>query len=194
MASNLAVLHRAAETKQEDSDTVVQALVDLERNMRALAKQDEHMAQRMQTALNGDWQLIFTTGTKETEKKFGKINYFPLKAVQSFRTLQEPMLIENGIYFGDWAALKFEGTMTFDLRKRKLEFDFDKLRLFGFWDIALGQGEAAKLGASSGLGSKSNVANAEKNRQAFFNWISADDKIATARGAGGGLALWKRIG
>ena len=24
------------------------------------------------------------------------------------------------------------------------------------------------------------------------NWISADDEIATARGGGGGLALWRR--
>jgi hypothetical protein len=29
-------------------------------------------------------------------------------------------------------------------------------------------------------------------RQPFFNWISADERIATARGGGGGLALWKR--
>ena len=29
-------------------------------------------------------------------------------------------------------------------------------------------------------------------RQPFFNWISADEQIATARGGGGGLALWKR--
>ena len=28
--------------------------------------------------------------------------------------------------------------------------------------------------------------------QAFFNWISADAEIATARGGGGGLALWQR--
>jgi hypothetical protein len=31
-------------------------------------------------------------------------------------------------------------------------------------------------------------------RRAFFDWISADDAIATARGGGGGLALWKRVG
>lgn len=37
-------------------------------------------------------------------------------------------------------------------------------------------------------------ANAEKrDKSAFFNWISADATIATARGGGGGLALWKRV-
>ena len=29
-------------------------------------------------------------------------------------------------------------------------------------------------------------------KKPFFNWISADSLIATARGAGGGLALWQR--
>ncbi len=52
---------------------------------------------------------------------------------------------------------------------------------------------AAKIGASTGLGSDSNVKNAQKDKKAFFNWISADKNIATARGGGGGLALWKRI-
>lgn len=43
------------------------------------------------------------------------------------------------------------------------------------------------------MGSKNNVKNAEKGKAAFFNWISADGNIATARGGGGGLALWKRV-
>lgn len=58
----------------------------------------------------------------------------------------------------------------------------------------LGKGQAAQLGASSGLGSESNVENIQKrDRKAFFNWISANDNIATAQGGGGGLALWKRV-
>jgi hypothetical protein len=59
--------------------------------------------------------------------------------------------------------------------------------------INLGQGQAAQIGASSGLGSDSNVVNAKRDRKAFFNWIAADYSIATARGGGGGLALWKRV-
>jgi hypothetical protein len=60
-------------------------------------------------------------------------------------------------------------------------------------NIPLKPGEAASVGSKTGLGSDSNVKNAEKGKQAFFNWISANDKIATARGGGGGLALWKRV-
>ena len=47
----------------------------------------------------------------------------------------------------------------------------------------------SQLGAALGLGAESNVENAKKGKRPFFNWINADDKIATARGGGGGLAL-----
>ena len=101
------------------------------------------------------------------------------------------MKISNGIYFGNWNAVTFFGDFDFDMKMRKLEFDFDAIRIFEF-DIPLQQGQAAQIGASSGLGSEGNVELAKRQRQAFFNWISADDTIATARGGGGGLALWKR--
>jgi hypothetical protein len=120
-----------------------------------------------------------------------RINYFPLKAVQSFDTTT--WNIENGIYIGDVPIIKFHGDFEFNLKSRKLEFDFTSLSMLGWITIPLGNGQAAQLGASSGLGSQSNVANAARNRKAFFNWISADDTIATARGGGGGLALWKRV-
>jgi hypothetical protein len=201
IAENLALLYEAAETKTVDATAVVQALLDLEKQQRALAKGDASVAQQLQQDLDGDWQLVFTTGTVEAQETFkGQINYFPIKAVQSFRTkdalaADTPMGIQNGIYVGDWAVLNFSGPMEFDLKKRQLLFDFNEIALFnGMFNIPLGKGEAAQLGASSGLGSKSNVANAARDKKAFFNWISADDKVATARGAGGGLALWKRIG
>ena len=50
-----------------------------------------------------------------------------------------------------------------------------------------------QIGAASGLGSQNNVKMIADKKKPFFNWISADDKIATARGGGGGLALWKKI-
>jgi hypothetical protein len=43
------------------------------------------------------------------------------------------------------------------------------------------------------LGSQSNAKLIADKKKPFFNWISADDKIATARGGGGGLALWKKV-
>lgn len=189
--SNLNILYKAAETKEEDSEKVFQALSDLEKEMRQLTKQDSSVATNMLKNLDGSWRLIFTTGTAKTQQKFGKINYFPLKAVQTFRPAEN--FIENGIYAGDFPLIKFSGAMEFDLRKRKLEFDFDSLELLNFINIRLKKGQAADLGSKSGLGSDSNVKNSERDKKPFFNWISADDKIATARGGGGGLALWKRV-
>lgn len=184
-------LTKAAETKEEESEVVLQALLDLEKIARDTAKTSPEYSNNLLNNLNGSWRLVFTTGTKSTQEKYGKINYFPIKAVQSFDT--SSMAIENGIYAGDFALVKFAGDFEFDLKKRKLEFDFTSLTLLQFLNISLGRGEAAKLGAKSGLGSESNVANAARDKRAFFNWISADSNIATARGGGGGLALWKRI-
>ena len=101
------LLVKAAETKQEDSEIVIQALLDLEKLQRQKAKQEgESVGLEMKSQLNGDWQLIFTTGTATTQEKYGKINYFPIKAVQTFRTIdQDPMEITNGIFVGDFPLL-----------------------------------------------------------------------------------------
>jgi PAP_fibrillin len=186
------ILNKAADTKSEDPGQVVAALESLEKLMRLKVKTEgESASQQVLSNLDGHWRLIFTTGTAKTQEKFGrKINYFPLKAVQSFDT--QSMTISNGIYAGDLSLIKFFGNFDFDLKKKKLEFDFSLITLLGFLNIPLKQGEAAQLGAKSGLGSSSNVENAKRDKQAFFNWISADDTIATARGGGGGLALWQR--
>jgi hypothetical protein len=204
------ILYRAAETKKEDPDIVVDALLTLEKLSRKANQADPSRAEQTLSALSGEggvnWRLIFTTGTIDTQKKLGtKVNYFPLKATQSFDSSpsgQEdgnPWLITNGIYLGDeFALVKFEGDFDWTLTPKsgltKVTFDFSRIQLFnGLLDIPLKKGEAASLGAKSGLGSEGNIKLNEKGKRAFFNWISADEKIATARGGGGGIALWKRI-
>ena len=63
--------------------------------MRKLCKEDTAEAEALLKNLDGSWRLIFTTGTKETQKKWGrKVSYFPLKATQSFNTAT--MEITNG--------------------------------------------------------------------------------------------------
>ena len=187
------ILNSAANTTSEDPEEVVTALEDLEQLARKKAKADPSFAQDVLTNLNGSWRLIFTTGTKTTQDRIQKtVNYFPIKAVQSFDTSTDPYGIENGIYLGDFAVVKFSGPFDFDLVRRKLEFDFTKIAVLGF-EIQIKSEDAAKIGASTGLGSESNVKNSEKGKRPFFNWIGADATIVTARGGGGGLALWKRI-
>jgi hypothetical protein len=204
----LQILNRAADTKAEDTDAVYQALVDLEQVSRLVGKLERQgsggssgsnvarttlSSNTLVSQLNGSWRLVFTTGTAQTQKKLsGRINYFPLKAIQSFDT--DSKAIANGIYLGNFCALKFSGSFDFDTTKRRLEFDFDAVRLLDAFTIDLAGGQAARLGAASGLGSESNVVNTEQRKKMpFFNWISADATLATARGGGGGLALWKRV-
>jgi hypothetical protein len=54
------MLVTAAETKQEDPELVVQALVDLEKLMREQCKIESDTAQRVLDQLNGSWRLIFS--------------------------------------------------------------------------------------------------------------------------------------
>lgn len=191
-----ALLCRAAETKLENPDRVLDALECLERNCKQKFKEDSAaFSKDIMDNISGEWRLIFTTGTKERQKKSGgRVNYFPLKAIQKFDATVEPKVIENGIYASwDLPLLRFSGDFDFDERKRKLEFDFDLIEILGLIKIKLGRKDVAKIGASTGLGSANNEKLADSGRRAFFDWISADDSIATARGGGGGLALWKRV-
>lgn len=127
-----------------------------------------------------------------------EINYFPLAAVQRFDTKPSPMRIENGIYLDDRARsplIRFSGAFEWLLPQRRLEFDFDRISLFGdSLAFDLPKGGAAELGAASGLGSKGNTALQKQGKKPFFLWAYADDSIAIARGAGGGIALWQRTG
>ena len=161
--------------------------------MRKVAKTDGgEISRNTLKALDGAWRLVFTTGTVETQNKLGrKITYFPLRATQTFDTRASPMAITNGIFLGSYPVLKFFGTFDWLEDRRKLEFDFDAIAVFGF-KFDLPKGGAEELGAASGLGAKNNVDRAKAGKKAFFNWISADEEIATARGGGGGLALWRR--
>ena len=86
---------------------------------------------------------------------------------------------------------QFFGPFEFNKNLRKVIFDFDEISVLGL-RFQLPKGGAAKIGSSTGLGSDSNIELEKQGKKPFFNWISADSIIATARGGGGGLALWKR--
>lgn len=183
------LLTKASETKSEDPELVVSKLESLESLMRQKCKAEPDFADDILENLCGEWRLIFTTGTDKNKS----VNYFPIKAVQSFDTKSTPMNIENGIYLGDFNLIKFLGEFEFDLVKRKIEFDFDQIIVLGI-KIDLPKGKAAEIGAASGLGSKNNKdLIVKQKKKPFFNWISANENIATARGGGGGLALWRRV-
>lgn len=100
------ILRKAALDKQVNSDEVINQLLLLEKLMRKKNKLDEGLTSKdTLQQLNGSWRLIFTTGTIDTQKKIGKINYFPIKAVQSFNTATN--MITNGIYIGNYPVLRY---------------------------------------------------------------------------------------
>ena len=166
--SNVELCRQAAMTKTEDPETVCEALLSLEKQMRDASRGDGGELSRATLAsLDGAWRLVFTTGTVDTQTKLGrKINYFPLRATQSFDT--STMAITNGIYVGDFALLKFFGDFEWLEDRRRLEFDFDAIQVLGF-KFDLPKGGAEELGAATGLGAKNNVKRAKSGKKAFFN-------------------------
>jgi len=102
---------------QEDPEEVCDALDSLEKTMRQRCRESEDgsAARQVFDALDGEWRLVFTTGTVDTQKKFGKkVNYFPIKACQTFDT--SSMKITNGIYLFDAEVLKFFGDFEFNMK------------------------------------------------------------------------------
>lgn len=161
----------SASTKAADPDTLCDALLTVEKAQRSIAKADDGaLSRETLKSLNGAWRLVFTTGTVETQSKIGrKINYFPLRATQTFDTTTTPMIITNGIFLGSSVPLlKFFGTFDWIEDRRRLEFDFDAIALLGL-KFDLPKGGAEKLGAATGLGAENNVKRAEQGKKAFFN-------------------------
>jgi hypothetical protein len=198
----LQILNRAAETKADDLDAVYQALVDLEQVSRLVGELERQgdgstaassaagnctvaktalSSNALVTQLNGSWRLVYTTGADQTqEKESRRINYHPLKVIQSFNT--DSKTIADGIYLGNFCILKLSGLFDFDTATRRLEYDFNALRLLDVFTIPLA-GATRLAAAASG---------SESKKLPFFNWISADATLATAR-RGRGVLVWKRV-
>jgi hypothetical protein len=216
----LKTLNHAAETKAEDTNAVYQALIDLEQVSRlvgqlerqgngsgsgsssssgtgsAVAATTTLSSSTMALQLNGSWCLVLSAGTAQTPEKLpGRVRYHPLKVIQSFDT--DSKAIAVGLFLGNFCITKLTGSFDFDATKRCLVFDFEAARILNAFTVALApRGGAARLRSARELGSVDNVANFTEQQRLqlpFFHWISADATLATARGGGGGLALWKRV-
>lgn len=177
IASSISKLMKARDRSNEvEPMSVLEALVTLERTLPKQNKVDEGQTNaELLSNLKGAWRLVFTSGTVDFQKKIGKINYFPVKAVQSFDT--DNWRITNGVYVGTFPLLKFFGEFSWNVKMKKLEFDFDRIQVLGLgFNIPKPDESKKKKGQA----------------KPFFKWIHADAEIATARGGSGGLALWQR--
>ncbi|KAM1478171.1 hypothetical protein FF1_039408 [Malus domestica] len=115
--------------------------------------------------------LIFTA---EKELKGGR--YFPVTAVQRFDAAGKR--IENGVYFGPFGCLTFEG--RFSWKERILAFVFESIR------IKIGPLKTLEIG----LGQKDDREPSTKDP--FFIWFYIDEELAVGRGKRGGTAFWCR--
>ncbi|CAM9148806.1 unnamed protein product [Scytosiphon promiscuus] len=167
------IIVRAAETRDVDPDTVIDAIRLLEKkggSKKPLAGRKGSSQPKFDLLTdNGNWRLIFTTGDMKTQKKLGgKISYVPIKAVQVFNP---DYTITNGVYLGSFPLLKFSGTFTWAEEKARLDFTFDQIGVLGI-TLPYNQGESKV--------------------QPGFTFMDISDRYVIARGAGGGLALWLR--
>lgn len=190
----ISVMHEACETKNVNVEDVCDAIA-------ACEKSKFNVTGDM---LNGEWELVYTTGTNKNKanvNRNGDGTYFPIKAVQSFDIKNER--IRNGVYVGP-IKFFFDGPFIWRQNLKMLEFTFTKcsVGVFSFvkgFDIDDGKWDAVKATeekTTEGQGkiTKSSNKSSKPGANPFFKFVYADEKCVAARGRGGGLAMWKAVG
>eukprot|EP00238_Polyblepharides_amylifera_P007386 CAMPEP_0196585848 /NCGR_PEP_ID=MMETSP1081-20130531/52265_1 /TAXON_ID=36882 /ORGANISM="Pyramimonas amylifera, Strain CCMP720" /LENGTH=257 /DNA_ID=CAMNT_0041907535 /DNA_START=68 /DNA_END=841 /DNA_ORIENTATION=+ len=189
------LLKEASKTKKVDPEDLYDALKVLEK---------EKEKQVSLEALNGQWQLCFTSGTKKVQANLnrnGGGSYFPIQAVQSFNSTD--LTIRNGVYLGPVGSLYFDGHFIWREKQRMLEFIFEQISIklgplgpltFNIgdkdaWDKLKGMEE----GVTGGQGRISQADGSNIGSNPFFTFVYVDDEVCAARGRGGGLAFWTKI-
>eukprot|EP00873_Tetraselmis_striata_P025644 jgi/Tetstr1/445908/TSEL_033537.t1 len=171
----VAVLHRAATDPSVPPMEVFKAMMALEKMKLPAAGFQEAI-----TADGKRWRLVYTAGKDAVAaaikakgshhelRQAGK--YFPLTAVQSWDGAAGR--IQNGVYLGHLASLRFSG--PFYMHDKKLNFDFTKLTLkLGPWAPTFAvksesesEAEFQRIAEAKGKGAQS----------PFFLFSYADDK------------------
>ncbi len=146
------------------------------------------------TDLVGEWQLAFATGAKKSKNRagirLGKGYYFPqfIPASISFTPdATNPNIgeIANQVAVG-LVRLKLTGPYRYLGKKNLLAFDFINFEV-RILDRIVYQGKMpSKKPSNRDFASKS------IGELPFFSFIFASDHGISARGRGGGLALWVR--
>jgi hypothetical protein len=146
------------------------------------------------TDLVGEWQLAFATGAKKNKDRsgirLGKGYYFPqfIPASISFTPdAAHPSTgkIANQVAVG-LVKLKLTGPYRYLGKKNLLAFDFIDFEV-RILDRVVYQGQMPKKQRSDRAFADKSIADLP-----FFSFISASNNGITARGRGGGLALWVR--
>ncbi len=197
-SANAAVLTHAAATFRAALNGDRQKRLDAETVVNALLAQEKATKQNRTTippeALQGTWRLCFTTGVRKLRRggiALGKGFYMPvlLPAHIGFEAMEgdaSPTRITNQIQLGG-LRIQFTGPCRYQAKKNLLAFDFTELQVTLF-EKTLYQGKI-RSGKSAVPFNQQPIA--KLPFFAFF-WITPDG--VAARGRGGGLALWVRVG
>ncbi|CAI5959449.1 unnamed protein product [Closterium sp. NIES-65] len=184
----VAVLAEAARSKQVKGEEVFAALRRLETRKVGAEESKAWLAALGGAASPGHmWQLVFTAGSGEVRKAAkggeGTGSYFPIAAIQRFDATA--MEIENGVFLGPVGYLTFQGPMGFTGRRLAFTFHTLTLKLGPLPPFQWGIGKEEDKGRVPGEGKAG-------SKDPFFTWFYVDDRIAAARGRGGGSAFWVR--
>jgi hypothetical protein len=187
-----ALLERASQEKDRPpADRLVETLLDIERE--ALETKEIVSFER----LLGTWRLQFVTGTKKARGRGGILlgsgRYLPrwlsisltYHRSQALESLEETGKITNQVELGA-LQLSLSGPARFLPRQRILAFDFTRMTV-------------TLLGATlysgyirGGEASEATFFSDTIQKQAFFAYFLLTERAISARGRGGGLALWVR--
>ncbi|MBC6481957.1 MAG: hypothetical protein GDA56_33560 [Hormoscilla sp. GM7CHS1pb] len=183
-------LTTASTTAPAPSD-VVEALLEAEKT----AKQTK--AHYTYSQLLDTWRLGFITGTKKSRQRAGVIlgagRFLPklVKILLSYSSEPEPSgdrgKMENSVEVGLF-KIAIAGPAQFLPQRNILTFDFTRMQLY-FLGMKLYQSYIR-----SGKDREAQFYQKTVKDRAFFTYFLVDDRAIAARGRGGGLALWTRVG
>ncbi len=148
------------------------------------------------TDLVGEWQLSFATGTKKIKNRagirLGKGFYFPQFIPATIRFTPDATNPDTGEIANQVAVglvrLQLTGPYRYLGKKNLLAFDFIDIEV-RILDRVIYQGKMPKKQKID-----RDFASKSISELPFFSFISASNHGITARGRGGGLALWvKRV-
>ncbi len=179
---------------QPESKAVVIALVNLEKS----GKKEKAAISYEQ--LMGKWRLWFITGTQKTRQRAGimlgagrylpkwiEINLSYDKNSDSSLTDVEAGTVENSVNLGG-LNLSLTGPTKFLPKQKILAFDFTEITI-RVWGKRIYSGKIRQ-----GKKREETFYQESIKKQAFFRYFLIEEDCIAARGRGGGLAIWRRVG
>ena len=188
----IAIAHQSGnKCDRPTPETVVEAMMALEKGSKK-TRQTVTLPQ-----LLGRWRLVFVTGTTKTRKKAGTAigagRYLP--GLPNITIAYEEDNAHPNSTMGRAVNRVTLGAITLTVtgpieaiaNRSVMAFDFTQ------WSIALGSWTAYRGEIGGGVASEGTFNEKSLKDRPFFNYFWVSETAITARGKGGGLALWVKV-